>query len=48
MAPSILPGGGCSRRPEAAVARLIPKDATGAGALEAGVPNYIDKQLGGA
>src|SRR5262245_55352593 len=33
---------------EAAVARLIPKDETGAGALEAGVPNYIDKQLGGA
>jgi gluconate 2-dehydrogenase gamma chain len=33
---------------EAAVARLIPKDGTGAGALEAGVPNYIDKQLGGA
>ncbi|HZR03848.1 MAG TPA: gluconate 2-dehydrogenase subunit 3 family protein [Burkholderiales bacterium] len=33
---------------EAAVARLIPKDATGPGALEAGVPNYIDKQLAGA
>jgi len=33
---------------EAAVARLIPKDETGPGALEAGVPNYIDKQLGGA
>src|SRR3954470_11026627 len=33
---------------EAAVARLIPKDETGAGALEAGVPNYIDRQLGGA
>src|SRR4051794_1784809 len=33
---------------EAAVARLIPKDEQWAGALEAGVPNYIDKQLGGA
>jgi gluconate 2-dehydrogenase gamma chain len=33
---------------EAAVARLIPKDDQWGGALEAGVPNYIDKQLGGA
>lgn len=33
---------------EAAVARLIPKDETGPGALEAGVPHYIDKQLAGA
>ena len=33
---------------EAAVARLIPRDETGPGAKEAGVPNYIDKQLGGA
>jgi gluconate 2-dehydrogenase gamma chain len=33
---------------EAAVARLIPADANGPGAIEAGVPNYIDKQLGGA
>jgi gluconate 2-dehydrogenase gamma chain len=33
---------------EAAVARLIPRDDQWAGALEAGVPNYIDKQLGGA
>ena len=33
---------------ESAVARLIPKDETGPGAIEAGVPNYIDKQLGGA
>ena len=33
---------------EAAVARLIPKDETGPGALEAGVPAYIDRQLGGA
>jgi gluconate 2-dehydrogenase gamma chain len=33
---------------EAAVARLIPPDANGPGALEAGVPNYLDKQLGGA
>jgi gluconate 2-dehydrogenase gamma chain len=33
---------------EAAVSRLIPKDETGPGALEAGVPDYIDKQLGGA
>ncbi|MGN6701816.1 MAG: gluconate 2-dehydrogenase subunit 3 family protein, partial [Burkholderiaceae bacterium] len=33
---------------EAAVARLIPLDANGPGALEAGVPNYIDRQLGGA
>jgi gluconate 2-dehydrogenase gamma chain len=33
---------------EAAVARLIPADANGPGAIEAGVPNYLDKQLGGA
>jgi gluconate 2-dehydrogenase gamma chain len=33
---------------EAAVARLIPKDEDWGGALEAGVPNYIDKQLAGA
>ncbi|GAB3470511.1 hypothetical protein GCM10027321_41020 [Massilia terrae] len=33
---------------EAAVARLIPSDANGPGAIEAGVPNYMDKQLGGA
>jgi len=33
---------------EAAVARLIPPDGNGPGALEAGVPNYIDRQLGGA
>jgi gluconate 2-dehydrogenase gamma chain len=33
---------------EAAVARLIPKDDQWAGAVEAGVPNYIDKQLAGA
>jgi gluconate 2-dehydrogenase gamma chain len=33
---------------EAAVARLIPADEEWPGALEAGVPNYIDKQLGGA
>lgn len=33
---------------EAAVARLIPADATGPGALEAGVPAYIDAQLAGA
>jgi gluconate 2-dehydrogenase gamma chain len=33
---------------EAAVARLIPKDEAGPGALEAGVPNYVDKQLAGA
>jgi gluconate 2-dehydrogenase gamma chain len=33
---------------QAAVARLIPADEAGPGALEAGVPNYIDKQLGGA
>ncbi|GAB3418504.1 gluconate 2-dehydrogenase subunit 3 family protein [Massilia agilis] len=33
---------------EAACARLIPADANGPGAIEAGVPNYIDKQLGGA
>jgi gluconate 2-dehydrogenase gamma chain len=32
---------------EAAVARLIPTDED-AGAIEAGVPNYLDKQLGGA
>jgi gluconate 2-dehydrogenase gamma chain len=33
---------------EAAVARLIPNDELGPGAVEAGVPSYIDKQLGGA
>jgi gluconate 2-dehydrogenase gamma chain len=33
---------------EGAVARLIPADSTWPGALEAGVPNYIDKQLAGA
>jgi gluconate 2-dehydrogenase gamma chain len=33
---------------EAALARLIPKDETGPGALEAGVPEYIDRQLAGA
>src|SRR5260370_38802073 len=32
----------------AAVSRLIPGDEKSPGALEAGVPNYIDKQLGGA
>ncbi|HEX6267443.1 MAG TPA: gluconate 2-dehydrogenase subunit 3 family protein [Burkholderiales bacterium] len=32
---------------EAAVARLIPADELGAGALEAGVPEYIDRQLAG-
>src|SRR5271168_1805132 len=33
---------------EAAVARLIPADEQWGGAIEAGVPNYVDKQLGGA
>jgi gluconate 2-dehydrogenase gamma chain len=33
---------------EAACERLIPADENGAGALGAGVPNYLDKQLGGA
>jgi len=33
---------------ETAVARLIPADDKWPGAREAGVPNYIDKQLGGA
>jgi len=33
---------------EAALARLIPKDDAGPGAIEAGVPEYIDKQLAGA
>ena len=33
---------------ESAVARLIPSDSVGPGATEAGVPNYIDKQLSGA
>jgi gluconate 2-dehydrogenase gamma chain len=33
---------------EAACERLIPADALGAGSLDAGVPNYLDKQLGGA
>src|SRR5258706_459048 len=32
----------------AAVARLIPRDENGPGALEAGVPDYIDRQLAGA
>jgi gluconate 2-dehydrogenase gamma chain len=33
---------------EAACERLIPVDELGPGALLAGVPNYLDKQLGGA
>ena len=33
---------------EAACDRLIPADELGPGALGAGVPNYLDKQLGGA
>jgi gluconate 2-dehydrogenase gamma chain len=33
---------------EAAVERLIPADANGPGALAAGVPSYIDRQLAGA
>lgn len=33
---------------EAAVARIIPKDELGPGALEAGVPYFIDQQLSGA
>lgn len=33
---------------EAVVARLIPEDDQWPGALKAGVPNYIDKQLAGA
>ena len=33
---------------EAAAARLIPSDATGPGALEAGVPRFIDRQLAGS
>jgi gluconate 2-dehydrogenase gamma chain len=33
---------------EAALARLIPKDETGPGAIEAGVPEYVDRQLAGA
>jgi gluconate 2-dehydrogenase gamma chain len=32
---------------EAATARLIPKDELGAGALEAGVPRFLDRQLAG-
>jgi gluconate 2-dehydrogenase gamma chain len=32
----------------AAVARLIPEDDKWPGAVQAGVPNYIDKQLGSA
>lgn len=32
---------------DAAVARLIPKDELGAGAKEAGVTHFIDRQLGG-
>jgi gluconate 2-dehydrogenase gamma chain len=33
---------------EAACERLIPHDDVGPGALDAGVPNYLDKQLGGS
>jgi gluconate 2-dehydrogenase gamma chain len=33
---------------EAACERLIPEDESGPGAMGAGVPNYLDKQLGGA
>ena len=33
---------------QAAVARLIPSDDTGPGAIEAGVPEFIDRQLEGA
>ncbi len=33
---------------EAAVQRLIPPDAVGPSAQEAGVPHYLDRQLGGA
>ena len=33
---------------EAAVARLIPADETGPGAIDAGVPQFIDRQLAGA
>lgn len=32
---------------EAAVARLIPSDSTGPGAMEAGIPRFIDRQLAG-
>jgi hypothetical protein len=32
---------------EAAVARLIPSAGNGPGAIEAGVPHFLDKQLGG-
>lgn len=33
---------------QAAVARLIPSDDTGPGAIEAGVPEFIDRQMEGA
>src|ERR1700730_6680091 len=33
---------------ESACERLLPADESGPGALGAGVPNYLDKQLGGA
>jgi gluconate 2-dehydrogenase gamma chain len=33
---------------EAACERLIPADESGPGAVGTGVPNYLDKQLGGA
>ena len=33
---------------EAACERLIPADEIGPGALDVWVPNYLDKQLGGA
>jgi gluconate 2-dehydrogenase gamma chain len=53
-APAAAPGGYIFLRPdevqfvEAATERLIPADANGPGALAAGVPGYIDRQLGGA
>ena len=37
-----------ARLVRAAVARLIPEDDNGPGALEAGVPTFIDRQLAGA
>jgi gluconate 2-dehydrogenase gamma chain len=48
------PGGNIFFRPdemrfiEAATERLIPADENGPGALAAGVPQYLDRQLGGA
>ncbi|TCS36275.1 gluconate 2-dehydrogenase gamma chain [Paucimonas lemoignei] len=47
-APFLFLKGDDARFIEAAVERLIPADEVGPGALDAGVPTYIDRQLAGA